>query len=94
MSEHMERIRAEYEALRQNRTCRGCQKPLPKHQGPGQPRLTCVACEDEKRLQRMLIPARTCERCGASFTPQRNNGRRFCSERCQKLSEPSQQRAR
>jgi hypothetical protein len=94
MDPFIERLREQYRAQRLNPTCRECKQPLPKHVGRGQPRLTCVACETKRLLKRMTIPARACQRCGANFVPLRNNGRKFCSVKCQKASEPSRQRGR
>jgi hypothetical protein len=57
MNDIIERLRAEYQVQRQNRTCRECQKPL--HQGHGQPRLTCIEREDERRIRmNRMIPDR------------------------------------
>jgi len=94
LSEFIDRLKAQFEAQRKAAlaACRECEKPLPIHVGRGQPRLTCVECEGAKRITRQMIPARNCERCGTSFIPQRNNGRKYCSQRCQRLSEPSRQR--
>lgn len=95
MDPFIERLRDQYLAQRLNPTCRECQQPLPKHVGRGQPRLTCVACETERQIKRLATPARTCQRCGASYAPVRNDERRkFCSKICQRLSEPSRQRRR
>ena len=94
MTSAYEQLRRMFEAQRNLRrtTCQRCGGALPRQVGRGRPRVKCLPCSVEVAARAaMAVAQRVCRCCGARFMPARNS-QKFCSEHCQRRSEPSRLR--